>query len=451
PSDLKPLLATPVSEMRLVITRYSADRNTLIGHFAGQGRGGGGGRAGGRAAGGAEAAAPAPPPPAPVPLSAARIARLKRYDLDWQAALKKIDPAKLSALAKPDLVALNATIESNLKQVEADALTLAQVTPAIPFASRIVDLVEARIRVDPMDGQKAAETTVAVIRTIKDLRAAFESNTASAPKLTKVIASRAADATAQLRSTATEWFNFYNGYDPMFTWWMGMPYKQLDTALQEYAAVLRDKVAASAPEGPAAPASVPPVTPSAPPKYASVPDLQEILGLVQDEMRDVVARFNSGRPGGGGRGRGGQGGGGGQAGGGGAEAAPAVSPNVYYSAWLESLKSLDFDKLSRNAQVDYLYIRWTSETEIARAGEVIPPGPPRKPDTSDIKGQPRGRAGLIRDLNDNMIPYTPEQLKALATKEFAWCVEEMKKASRALGFGDDWKKALEHTKQTAVP
>jgi uncharacterized protein (DUF885 family) len=49
-----------------------------------------------------------------------------------------------------------------------------------------------------------------------------------------------------------------------------------------------------------------------------------------------------------------------------------------------------------------------------------------------------------------MIPYTPEQLIVLANKEFAWCEEEMKKASRALGFGDDWKKAIEHTKQTAV-
>src|SRR6186713_278267 len=88
PQDLTPLLAVPTSEMRLVVTRYNADRGTLIGHFAGQA-----GRGGGAAAGGATAA----PPAAPVPISAARLARLKRYDLDWQAALKKIDPTKLSA------------------------------------------------------------------------------------------------------------------------------------------------------------------------------------------------------------------------------------------------------------------------------------------------------------------------------------------------------------------
>ena len=49
-----------------------------------------------------------------------------------------------------------------------------------------------------------------------------------------------------------------------------------------------------------------------------------------------------------------------------------------------------------------------------------------------------------------MIPYTPEQLIALANKEFAWCEEEMRKASRQMGFGDDWKAAMEKVKNTYV-
>ena len=42
----------------------------------------------------------------------------------------------------------------------------------------------------------------------------------------------------------------------------------------------------------------------------------------------------------------------------------------------------------------------------------------------------------------------PEELVDLANKEFAWCEAEMKKASRELGYGDDWKKALEFVKTT---
>ena len=389
----------------------------------------------------------APEPPAgPVPFSAGRLARLKRYDLDWQAALGKLDTSKLSAAARTDLATLSATVDANLRQIEADALTMAQIMPALPFATKLVALVEARIRVQPMNAQKAAETTVAALKEIKAMRAALEANAATAPKLNKATATRAADASVQLRSAITEWFNFYNGYDPLFTWWVAMPFKQLDAALQDYALFLRDKVAAADAQVPATPASVPAVQPAGPQKYASVPDLAEIIALPQDELRDIVGRFNAGRPGGGRGGRGGRGGGAADP----AAPAPAAPDNTFYVAWLGALKSLDFDRLSRNAQVDYLYIKWTAETEIKRAGTVVPPGPPRKADTSDIQGRPRGRAGLIQDLNDNMIPYTPEQLITLANKEFAWCVEEMKKASRALGFGDDWKKAIEHTKQTAV-
>jgi uncharacterized protein (DUF885 family) len=454
PADLKPLLVAPASEFRLIPTRYNADRNTLSGNYAGQtGRGGGGrggGRAGGGGAGGGEAApaAAAQAPAGPVPFSAGRLARLKRFDLDWQAALAKLDTSKLSPQAKTEFGNLASSVNANLQQIENDALTMAQVTPALPFAARLVGLIEARIRVVPMNAQKAAETTVAAVKDIKDMRAALETNAATAPKLNKAIATRAADATSQIRGAITEWFNFYNGYDPMFTWWVGMPFKQLDTALQDYATFLRDKVAAADAQVPASPATVPPVPPDPAPKYASVPNLAEIIALPQDELRDVVARFNAGRPGGGRGGRGGRAGGADAP----APAAPAAPPdNSYYTGWLAALPSLDFDRLSRNAQVDYLYIKWTSETEIKRTGTVIPPGPPRKADTSDVQGRPRGRAGLIQDLQDNMIPYTPEQLIVLANKEFAWCEEEMKKASRALGYGDDWKKAIEHTKQTAVP
>jgi len=71
-------------------------------------------------------------------------------------------------------------------------------------------------------------------------------------------------------------------------------------------------------------------------------------------------------------------------------------------------------------------------------------------DKTTIIGDPIGRAALMEELQYEMIPYTPEELIELANKEFAWCETEMKKASRDLGFGDDWKKALEAVKQKYV-
>ncbi|MFM8440641.1 MAG: DUF885 family protein, partial [Acidobacteriota bacterium] len=74
----------------------------------------------------------------------------------------------------------------------------------------------------------------------------------------------------------------------------------------------------------------------------------------------------------------------------------------------------------------------------------------RPDDNVTIIGDPIGREALMEELAYEMIPYTPEELIELANKEFAWCESEMKKASREMGFGDDWKKALESVKQKYV-
>ena len=74
----------------------------------------------------------------------------------------------------------------------------------------------------------------------------------------------------------------------------------------------------------------------------------------------------------------------------------------------------------------------------------------RPDDKTTIIGDPIGREALIHELEYEMIPYTPEELIEIANKEFAWCETEMKKASREMGYGDDWKKALEAVKNKYV-
>ena len=74
-----------------------------------------------------------------------------------------------------------------------------------------------------------------------------------------------------------------------------------------------------------------------------------------------------------------------------------------------------------------------------------------KPDDDGlITGDPAGRDALMNELAYNMIPYTPEQLIERARKELAWCEQEMMKASREMGLGDDWHAALEKVKNDYV-
>ncbi len=65
-------------------------------------------------------------------------------------------------------------------------------------------------------------------------------------------------------------------------------------------------------------------------------------------------------------------------------------------------------------------------------------------------GDPIGETALLGDLAAEMLAYSPQDLIAIAEREFAWCDAEMKKAAAEMGFGDDWKAALAKVKQDYV-
>ncbi len=67
-----------------------------------------------------------------------------------------------------------------------------------------------------------------------------------------------------------------------------------------------------------------------------------------------------------------------------------------------------------------------------------------------IVGEPLGRESLLADLEHEMIPYTPEELIAIGGRELEWGIEQMRLAANDLGYGDDWRAALEAVKQMHV-
>ena len=67
-----------------------------------------------------------------------------------------------------------------------------------------------------------------------------------------------------------------------------------------------------------------------------------------------------------------------------------------------------------------------------------------------IIGDPIGAEGLAMDLRHAMVPYTADELIAIAEREYAFNEAEAKKAARQMGFGDDWKAAMEKVKNAYV-
>src|ERR1035441_2240199 len=54
------------------------------------------------------------------------------------------------------------------------------------------------------------------------------------------IAARTVD---RLRDTLKAWFEFYNGNDPLFPWWVTEPYQKTAAAMEKYAVLIREKLA----------------------------------------------------------------------------------------------------------------------------------------------------------------------------------------------------------------
>lgn len=130
--------------------------------------------------------------------------------------------------------------------------------------------------------------------------------------------------------------------------------------------------------------------------------------------------------------------------------------NQYVTVFTEAYKFYDgydpqFTKATKSIYPDVLDALKDYAAELGKSAQLST----AKDDGSGIIGNPIGRNSFLALLQDEMIAYTPEQIEAIAMREFAWCDAEMIKASKQMGFGTDpiaigWKKALEKVK-TAYP
>src|SRR4029078_9945873 len=106
---------------------------------------------------------------------------------------------------------------------------------------KIVDLEEARRRMEPIDSAKIAATLNDLRKQVDERRRAVElglrseargGDTSNEPtRLKKTVANRAVAAINALRGNLRNWYTFYNGYDQIFAWLNEEPYKSVDHAV----------------------------------------------------------------------------------------------------------------------------------------------------------------------------------------------------------------------------
>ena len=237
------------SELRDLVDRYSDDRIALLRRY-------------------------------PVDLSPERTARLKKYYADWQARVASIDFEPLGVEGRIDHIVLRRKIAAELRQLEREDTWEAETTALLPFGNTILALNDARMRMESLDPEKAAATLDKLATQIDLTRRGVEAATGrpaggGAPgtgtngtsatngtngtsgtnggrdadkspvapiKTTKLVAFRAQRSLNTLTTALKGWFDYYQGYDPMFTWWADAPYKRTATALDAYRKLLRERV-----------------------------------------------------------------------------------------------------------------------------------------------------------------------------------------------------------------
>ncbi len=279
--------------------------------------------------------------------SEGRFDRLSSLYREWQTKLAATDFDSLDNEGRLDYVLLRDKLVEELAHLDLDRRHLAQMEELLPFRKPLQRLAEDCRLSKPVNAAAAAAVVSAIPEEIKKLRARIEKEKPAPAvepekpktedsknnsgdkkpksdtpplKVSAVVARRTAEAVGSILHALQEWFSFYDGSQPEFSWWLKKPHEETGKALEDYSKFLREEIA--------------------------------------------------------------------------------------------GLKGQDDDPLI---------------------------------------GDPIGTEALESDLAAEYIPYTPDKLIAIADREFEWCEEQMKKASKDMGMGEDWHAALAKVKLDYAP
>ena len=174
--------------------------------------------------------------------------RRKKLETFYAEQFKLLEATNFDALsqsAKVDYLLFRNNLQHGHKQLEVEDKQDAEIAPLVAYQAEIIGLEEARRRMETLNAQKAAGTLTQIVTDIAAAQAALAKGT----KPTPTICAHAATRVNQLRNTLRVWFNFYDIYDPQFSWWCDAVYKQADTALGAHLADLLKAAGITPPEG----------------------------------------------------------------------------------------------------------------------------------------------------------------------------------------------------------
>lgn len=201
--DLSTMIAQPASELRDVVERFASDRDALLRFYSVQG-------------------------------SSLQLLRMREFYHAWQSELEGIAYEQLSLEGSIDWHLLNNKLRHLLMLMAREQSRQQEIAPILPIVDDISALQEARRRFEKVH-------QVEISKSLTDMAAALKFARAHATA-GQSVALRAANCISDLKKTLADWFGFYDGYDPLFSWWCRVPYKSLVTELEDHERFLRETI-----------------------------------------------------------------------------------------------------------------------------------------------------------------------------------------------------------------
>ncbi|KAK4541469.1 hypothetical protein LTR36_007915 [Oleoguttula mirabilis] len=179
--------------------------------------------------------------------SSSRTHRLKDYFEGKLADLRVVPYEQLDPEGQTDYVLLQKHLHRQLQGLESMEASHTELAPLVePFASDLVALLERRQKVTSTAGKYAADVlSVAGVEVRSRCAKIEEGQLTAGAEADRFAAYRAVNVLDELQRLLREWFGFYNGYDPTFTWWVSRPHELLIGLLQDLAEMVRDKLVGS--------------------------------------------------------------------------------------------------------------------------------------------------------------------------------------------------------------
>lgn len=167
--------------------------------------------------------------------------RFKKLNEDYLAQLAKLNFDKLPVGSRVDYILFKRNLQQELRTLEIEEKEYNEISKWIPFADSIYAIERPRRRGAAVNSIQLAQQVTSLQKQV----AAMSKKIAAEPSMDMALSNRAFATVKGLQAALKSVFDFYNGYDPQFSWWMPQPYKSMDSALNTYATTLRNKGKAS--------------------------------------------------------------------------------------------------------------------------------------------------------------------------------------------------------------